>query len=125
MVWTDERSPLYRTVEKYNSAHREELSGNAASDNAEKQEADNSRGSEPDCGCEFSAESRRKSESECRGEKGGRVSRPPRGTQQPGNILQRLTGDRDFLLIAALIILLLHEKADMKLILALAFIILT
>lgn len=122
MVWTDERSPLYRTVEKYNSAHREESSGNTASYNAGEQVPNHCRKPEPDCGS--SAESR-KPESECRGEMGGRISQPPRGSPQQGNILQRLTNDRDFLLIAALIILLLHEKADMKLILALAFIILT
>ena len=38
--------------------------------------------------------------------------------------LQRLTSDRDSLLIIALIFLLWHEKADMKLIAALAFILL-
>lgn len=52
----------------------------------------------------------------------GNVPRPPGNI---GGILQKLTGDRDSLLIIALIILLWREKADMKLIAALAFILLT
>ena len=38
--------------------------------------------------------------------------------------LSALLGDRDALLIAAVIILLMNEKADMKLVLALAFVLL-
>ena len=42
------------------------------------------------------------------------------GTPQPFSQLFR---DRDTLLLAAVLLILLHEKADMKLILALAFVI--
>ena len=44
-------------------------------------------------------------------------------TSQQG-LLQKLKSDRDCMLIAALIILLWHEKADMKLIAALAYVLL-
>ena len=39
-------------------------------------------------------------------------------------MLQRIMSDKDALLIVALILLLWHEKADMKLIAALAFVLL-
>ncbi len=41
---------------------------------------------------------------------------------KPQSGLAELLGDRDFLIIAAVILILLHEKADNKLILALAFV---
>lgn len=52
--------------------------------------------------------------------------KPPRSCtpKREMGFLQRLTSDRDQLLIIALIILLWHEKADMKLIAALVFILL-
>lgn len=40
----------------------------------------------------------------------------------PANSLDSLLQDKDFLLLAGLMLLLLHEKADNKLILALAFV---
>lgn len=43
--------------------------------------------------------------------------------QQSASPLQELMRDRDMLLILAVLLLLLHEKADTKLILALAFVI--
>ncbi|MGN1421897.1 MAG: hypothetical protein ACI4XA_00830 [Oscillospiraceae bacterium] len=46
---------------------------------------------------------------------------PPRGIFQA---LSGLTNDKDALLLIGLIFLLLHEKADMKLVLALAFVLL-
>lgn len=42
---------------------------------------------------------------------------------QSGSPLSKLVQDRDILLIAAILLLLVHEKADTKLILALAFVI--
>ena len=45
-------------------------------------------------------------------------------SHRSAGLLQKLTSDRDCMLIVALIILLWHEKADMKLIAALAYILL-
>ncbi len=49
---------------------------------------------------------------------------PPPQTEklQPRDPLSALLRDRDTMLIAALILILMHEKADKKLILALAFV---
>lgn len=49
---------------------------------------------------------------------------PPPQTErpQPRDPLSALLRDRDMMLIAALILILMHEKADKKLILALAFV---
>lgn len=51
---------------------------------------------------------------------------PRKCSQRTGQqgLLQKLTSDRDCMLVVALIILLWHEKADMKLIAALAYILL-
>lgn len=49
---------------------------------------------------------------------------PQRRNAAPRGFLSALTGDSDALLLCALIFLLLHEKADMKLVLALAFVLL-
>lgn len=92
MVWNTESSPLYRSVEAFNSA-------------AEKTP-------EPACECGGSPQPEK------------RQPPPVRKYSQQGGILQKLTSDRDSLLIIALIVLLLNEKADMKLIAALAFILL-
>lgn len=48
----------------------------------------------------------------------------PRPTRQEASPLGRLFSDKDALLIAGLILVLLNEKADMKLVLALAFVLL-
>lgn len=95
MVWSTEQSPLYRSVERFNSGSEQK------SDPQEKEcESCRSEPEPPPCG------------------------KSPREPQRSRNIIQRITSDRDFMLIAALIILLWHEKADMKLIAALAFILL-
>ncbi len=53
-------------------------------------------------------------------------SEPPKcictAPPQQNGMLSELLKDRDFLLIAALMLILMHEKADNKLILALAFV---
>ena len=64
------------------------------------------------------AEPHRKSENAALNSRGNAPRRPETSEE-------KLTGDRDSLLIIALIILLWREKADMKLIAALAFILLT
>ena len=47
---------------------------------------------------------------------------PPRRQMRQPDMLTELMNDRDFLLLAALMLILMHEKADKKLILALAFV---
>lgn len=93
MVWNTENSPLYRTVESFNSRSGEP--------------------EQPRCAPEPPTQNERR---DC-----GRAV----NSAAPGGFMQRLTSDRDSLLIIGLIVLLLHEKADMKLIAALAFILLT
>ena len=94
MVWNTKQSPLYQSVEKFNSK--------------------TASAPEPQQG---SCESRR-----CESPPPYKETR--RDPQHTGNLIQRITSDRDFMLIAALILLLWHEKADMKLIAALAFVLL-
>lgn len=108
MVWRADNSPLYRSVEEFNRR-----TGEQKPEYCEKCDS-----------CE-------------RNEKRGREIEPPpcpqppppppcprkpqsRSTRLPG----RITGDRDTLLLIALIFLLWHEKADMKLIAALVYILL-
>lgn len=97
MVWEPEHSPLYRSVEEFNSSAPEQ--GRAETPAPEERHAPPPPCPPPQC------------------------APPPKPAGQAG-FLQRLTGDRDFLLIAALILLLWHEKADIKLIAALAYILL-
>lgn len=96
MVWNTEQSPLYQSVEKFNSR--------TASAPEPQEKSCESRRSEPEPPPPYK-ETRRE-------------------PQRTGNLIQRITSDRDFMLIAALILLLWHEKADMKLIAALAFVLL-
>ncbi|MGN1340181.1 MAG: hypothetical protein ACI4WS_07800 [Oscillospiraceae bacterium] len=129
MVWSAGDSPLYKCVERFNSMPQERCC--EASEKQEKPCTDTEcvcdKGkSAPDSGCNDIREN--SCEKSTRHSADTRSPAPPprpRTTYPQGSFLQRLTGDRDFMLIAALIVLLLHEKADMKLIAALAFIILT
>lgn len=148
MVWTAGESPLYNCVEKFNNTPREERGAPAGtpcgkqidlrSDSSQKpcEDSETCRcdsaqkpHSEPEtCRCDSAQKPCGEPEKFCCGRETGRDSPAPPKPQMSsakGNFLQRITGDRDFMLIAALILLLLHEKADMKLIAALAFIILT
>ncbi len=97
MVWYNGDSALDKAVERHNS-------GEALP--------------EKECGCVAA-------QAEC--------SPPPREKcaehrqcvcpkQPQEGLLSALTKDRDFLLLAALLLILMHEKADKKLILALAFV---
>lgn len=99
MVWKAEQSPLYRSVERFNSG----TGSTECCCNAEKS------GQNTDMG-----ENRRRQPPNC-------AKLPEQGG---GNMLQRIMNDKDLLLISALILLLWHEKADMKLIAALAFVLL-
>ena len=99
MVWNSEQSPLYRTVESFNNS-----TCKPDEDPVARQCGEPKCGAAPEVG-------------KCRSEQPRKCSPPPGNI---GGILQKLTGDRDSLLIIALIILLWREKADMKLIAALA-----
>lgn len=110
MVWESSHSPLYVAVENFN----------------------NNQPRKPDCGqperppaqngtpcaqpCEEAAPERCHSAgthqcAQCR-------------QAQRGNSLQTLFSDKDTLLIAALLVILIHEKADMKIIIAVGIILL-
>lgn len=91
MVWNSGKSPLYKTVEKFNNMPPENENVKCFDEVHEEKR--------PEPPPKFSCPDREK----------GALSK---------------FGDRDFLLITALIVLLLHEKADMKLIAALAFVLL-
>ncbi|MDY4586869.1 MAG: hypothetical protein SPD47_00315 [Oscillospiraceae bacterium] len=95
MVWNSGQSPLYKTVEKFNNRPPENDIGKCCDEVHEEKRPEPPRSTPP----KFSCPDREK----------GALSK---------------FGDRDFLLITALIVLLLHEKADMKLIAALAFVLL-
>ncbi len=103
MVWNSEQSPLYQSVEKFNGGSRRQ---------PEPQETFHEA---PEPSPEVREQPRCKPE-------------PPHGEFRSaagsGNFIQRITSDRDFMLIAALILLLWQEKADMKIIAALAFVLL-
>lgn len=95
MVWYNGGSALEKAVERHNS-------GAALP--------------ERDCGCAAEEHSPPPQE-KCP------ESRQCSCTAQPqGGMLAALTKDRDFLLLAALLLILMHEKADKKLIMALAFV---
>jgi len=97
MVWRAEQSPLYQSVERFNSG---------------------TGGTE--CGCKTEEYSQTADCSEKQRRQPEQFVR--NGTNSGGNMLQRIMSDKDALLIVALILLLWHEKADMKLIAALAFV---
>ncbi len=108
MVWNTEQSPLYQSVEKFNSGscQKQEPKESIRESSCEKPEPPPKL---HDRSC-------------CKPEQPRSEFRSP--SANSGNLFQRITSDRDFMLIAALILLLWHEKADMKLIAALAFILL-
>lgn len=91
MVWNPESSPLYQSVEKFNSGipAKPEDSG--------------------ECHCQ-------------------KADTPPplRGKNIAAgeNIFRKIRSDPDCVLIISIILLLLHEKADMKLVAALVFVLL-
>lgn len=128
MVWRADESPLYKSVEKFNNE-------------AQPQEPEPERRTRQEPPPKPDTEPTHRASSTPSGERVGAPepehcrekpeAPPPRDTapKQCGqvnnkNFMSRLLGDRDFLLIAALIFLLWHEKADMKLIAALAYVLL-
>lgn len=99
MVWRAEQSPLYQSVERFNSG---------------------TGGTECGCKTEERSQTADHSEKQCRQPEQFIRNNANGG----GNMLQRIMSDKDALLIVALILLLWHEKADMKIIAALAFVLL-
>lgn len=145
MVWTAGDSPLYKCVERFNNTQKaescdetpkacvetkERCCGTSSETliKPEKTQCDNSPGK---CcakeveSCASAQENPQKHNCGTGRKQISSCPKDPRNAPFPGNLIQKLTSDHDFMLIAALIVLLLHEKADMKLIAALAFIILT
>ena len=102
MVWNSAGSTLYKAVERHNSG---------ASDDARHTAPEQPPPPSPVCG---EAE-RRIPPRECQG-----CPRCACAEHQSG--LEALLRDKDFVLLAGLMLLLMHEKADSKLILALAFV---
>lgn len=113
MVWETYNSPLYKAVESFNSS---------------PQPCEPKRGVLTEEPCERKPGTREPEHEHFTGKQFDRKPQnPPRKFPQSepaqcGNPLQALLGDKDMLLIAALIIILIHEKADMKLIIALGLI---
>lgn len=116
MVWNGAASPLYKAVERNNST-------------APQLKCDSTP---PPC-CQPAApcKSEKQPEQECRTATECCQPKPcPKHccnatphNRNNGGMLPQIFQDRDFLLLAAVMLMLLHEKADTKLILALAFVI--
>lgn len=113
MVWRADESPLYKSVEKFNmEAHpRESEKQPKQSCSADSGKGACCPGPEP---CRANPEAPPP------------LDPAPKQCGQANNrsFISRLAGDRDFLLIGALIFLLWHEKADIKLIAALVYVLL-
>lgn len=109
MVWNSTQSALYKAVDAHNtcvSPHE-----NSAEKNDEKHYE--KRGvSENKIGCDGMEKHF------CRG------CSEMREKKLPSDPFSRLLSDKDMLLIAGLIFILMHENADKKLIIALAFVLL-
>ena len=108
MVWNTSDSPLYRAVESFN---------NSTTPAAPRCEPKKEQPCADKCECAAAPPC-------CDEPKLAPHNAPPQRPQQYSSPLQALFGDKDMLLVAALIIILIHEKADMKIILALGLILL-
>ena len=118
MVWKNAREELYSAVARNNSSvlspqnaavvvkreqpPQQRSGGNAPQSAPQHEQRESVRQSAPQCEQRVNA---------------------PRNTQ-PADPIRALLSDRDTLILIALILLLLHEKADIKLIGALAFVLL-
>ena len=119
MVWQTSQSPLYKAVESFNNSNRQTepvCDIPKAEPCAPKLERKNPEVCEPKCG--------RPVTEPCGCKPKSALQEFPHRPPHNGNFLQAMFGDKDMLLIAALIIILMHEKADMKIIIALGFILL-
>lgn len=101
MVWNSTQQSLYCAVECYNRSISEER----CCENTDPEPKD-----ERDCSRDFNPE---------KSDKPRKPESPPKPKPKPvrnPNPLAELLSDRDTLLIAGLIFILIHEKADMKLV---------
>lgn len=117
MVWNSSQSSLYRAVEAHNSllTHREEPAP-PPSDGGEHIPSERCRAAPPQ-----KEEHNRQESAPCR----EIPPQPPRTAPNgAGGIIERLLADSDTLLLAAVLFVLIHEKADKNLILAVAMILL-
>lgn len=114
MVWSSSGSTLYKAVERHNSAMEQPQQENGAQplpkSGGGEQFTQSENAPQSACSCEEA-------------EKSAPENRIHTQKQQGASPLQGLMQDRDTLLILAVLLLLLHEKADTRLILALAFVI--
>lgn len=109
MVWNSTQSALYRAVDSHNdgfseSGKREEKKAAASSQKHAEKEARKSVKTETEKRCENCPKNR--------------------ADNAPSDPISRILSDRDMLLIAGLIFILMRENADKKLILALAIVLL-
>lgn len=117
MVWNSTQSALYKAVDDYNSSVN---TGENIADNYAGKTPRKCAGINPEnCAkkpCENYTENctdfgRKNCENDCK-------------NCPKNDAFSRLISDRDFLLVAGIILILLNEKADFKLILALAIVLL-
>lgn len=111
MVWNTAQSALYKTVDDFNS--RENMSGKYAENCAQK---------EPEIHGEKCGDKSSKKYSENISKK--YCQNCPKSCPK-NDPFSRIFSDRDLMLIAGLILILLNEKADQKLIFALLFVLLS
>lgn len=122
MVWNTSSSMLYQAVERHNSGALPEE--DVCRDKVPSPECSCKKEEKAPCRDTSSACSERNRTCDYQS-KANRCSVCERSCNTPHNdLISRLTNDRDMLLIAALLLILWHEKADMKLILALAYVLL-
>lgn len=118
MVWRAEESPLYKSVEQFNRSaptHKKEPEYRA------KPEVPPDTANSSGMGAFSPGPERCRTNPET---PPSHDTAPKQCGQTNKSFLSRIAGDKDFLLIAALIFLLWHEKADFKLIAALAYVLL-
>jgi len=106
MVWNTDQTALYSAVERYNSG-LDAASGSSRHERPKKPEKTGQRPENPAC----------EKPQNIPGKQNEFLRSIPRRSP-----LETIFSDRDMLLIAALIIILMHENADKRLIAALAFV---
>lgn len=124
MVWNTTQSAFYKAIDAFNNG---EITTEKQRESDKDIHCDNCGDTSLEkCPCSEDAERRR--EAECdRDRRTAQMSCPCcRSCQrQPASPLPELFSDKDMLLIAGLILILSKQNADRKLILALAFVLLT
>lgn len=111
MVWNTAQSALYKAVDDFNS--RENQSGKYGENCPQKEPDFHTQKNNENESKNYSRNSSKKYSQNC-----------PKSCQK-NDPFSRIFSDRDFMLIAGLILILLNEKADQKLIFALLFVLLS